>query len=191
MIFDLSLYDANFFEWHLKYAREYSINTMDWYVETFHPKSVVDFGCGIGSYLESAHNHGLSVTGFDISPIAKDFTPKSLHPFCYYKDCTKPISIEPADCVISFETAEHIDPYGTDQFVLNLVNATGKHLLFTAAPPGQDGTGHINLHPKEYWIGLFSKHLTLDIETTQVISDKWRDLGAPDYICNNLIVFKK
>jgi hypothetical protein len=95
------------------------------------------------------------------------------------------------DCVLSFETAEHIDPDGTDQFILNLVNATGKHLLFTAAPPGQDGCGHINLHPKEFWIGKFINHLTYDDEMSATISKAWRKLGAPNYICDNLIVFKR
>ena len=53
-IFDIDLYNDEFFEWHLKYAREYSMVTMDWLLEFVPFKSVVDFGCGIGSYLESA-----------------------------------------------------------------------------------------------------------------------------------------
>jgi 2-polyprenyl-3-methyl-5-hydroxy-6-metoxy-1,4-benzoquinol methylase len=190
MTFDLSLYNEDFFAWHLEHARAYSIKTMDWYIDTYQPSDVVDFGCGIGSYLESAYKKSRKVLGFDISPYAKDFTPYYLHPFITYMDCTRPINCGPFDCVISFETAEHIDPSGTTQFVLNLVNATGKHLLFTAAPPGQEGTGHINLHPKQYWINIFAKYLTFDVPATVKISDKWRELGAPNYICDNLIVFK-
>lgn len=189
MIFDISLYNDEFFEWHLKYAREYSIKTMDWYIETFRPQSVVDFGCGIGSYLESAHNHKVFYHGYEISIEAAKYTPEHIQHRIQYWDCTTPIHHYRTGCVISFETAEHIEPSGTDQFIQNLVNATGRHLLFTAAPPGQEGTGHINCHPKEYWKELFSKHLTFDEALTKQISDKWRELGAPDYICNNLIVF--
>jgi hypothetical protein len=42
-MFDLNLYNDEFFLWHLTYAREYSIKTMDWYIDTFKPNSVVDF----------------------------------------------------------------------------------------------------------------------------------------------------
>ena len=54
MSFDLSLYNDEFFQWHYKYARIYSIQTMNWFLDKFTVNSVVDFGCGIGSYLECA-----------------------------------------------------------------------------------------------------------------------------------------
>jgi cyclopropane fatty-acyl-phospholipid synthase-like methyltransferase len=191
--FDISLYNEEFFEWHLKYAREYSIKTMDWFIEKYKPQSVIDFGCGIGSYLESAHNHGLPFWGFDISPSAKKYTPDHIQLYIFYADCATDMDFHfHADCVISFETAEHIDPDGTDQFIQNLVNATGKWLLFTAAPPGQEGCGHINCHPKAFWVDKFLDHKLIwaaKMETD--ISDNWRRLGAPNYICDNLIVFKR
>lgn len=187
-VFDISLYNDDFFEWHLKHAREYSIKTMDWYIEKYKPRSVIDIGCGIGSYLESASDHGLFFFGFEISESAYKYTPEKIATRVCYMDCTNLINIGQVDCVVSFETAEHIEPSGTEQFVSNLIRATGKHLLFTAAPPGQLGTGHINLHPREFWIKQFAKELTYDEALTKDISDNWRILGAPDYICNNLIV---
>lgn len=188
-MFDISLYNDEFFEWHLKHAREYSIKTMDWYIEKYRPLSVVDFGAGIGSYLESAYNHDITCLGFEISEYAKKYTPDYIkHLVMYGTDCTLPIDVGKPYTVISFETAEHIEPSGTDQFVLNLLKSTGKHLLFTAAPPGQLGTGHINMHPREFWIEQFTKELNYDEDLTKDISDNWRILGAPDYICNNLIV---
>jgi cyclopropane fatty-acyl-phospholipid synthase-like methyltransferase len=190
-MFDISLYNEEFFEWHVKHAREYSIKTMDWYIQKYKPMSVVDFGCGIGSYLESAFNHNLSIKGFDISEVAQKYTPEKLWKYIDYYDCTIPMYRTLCDTVLSFETAEHISPEGTKQFVKNLAMFTGKHLLFTAAPPGQEGTGHINLRPKEFWIDQFSKELTFDGELTKDISTNWRRLGAPDYICNNLITFHR
>lgn len=187
--FDISLYNDEFFEWHLKYAREYSIRTMDWYIEKYKPRHVVDFGAGIGSYLESACNHDLFIRGYEISPVANKYTPYDVKPYVFYQDCTLPVDDGTLyDTVLSLESAEHIEPSGTDQFISNLIQATGKHLLFTAAPPGQLGTGHINLRPREFWIEQFTKTLAYDEALTKDISDNWRRLGAPDYICNNLIV---
>lgn len=191
MTFDLSLYDEEFFIWHKIHAREYSIRNMDWYIKNYKPESVVDFGAGIGSYLESAYNHNIRIAGFDISQQAKKHTPESIRPFIGCYDCTLPITIGTFDCVISFETAEHIDPAGTEQFIQNLINATGKRLLFTAAPPGQQGTGHINLRPKQFWIDAFSKELTYNEKLSREISSFWGLQGAPYYIVNNLIVFER
>lgn len=192
MTFDLSLYDEEFFIWHKIHTREYSIRNMDWYIKNYKPESILDIGCGIGSYLESAYNHGIPCTGIDISRKAQLHTPLEVRRFIRYEDCTKPrVFIKPFDTVISFETAEHIDPAGTDVFIQNLVFATGKRLLFTAAPPGQQGTGHINLRPKQFWIDEFSKHLTYNEKLSQEIASFWGLQGAPYYIVNNLIVFER
>lgn len=188
-MFDISLYNDEFFEWHLKHAREYSIKTMDWYIEKYKPVSVIDFGAGIGSYLESCDNHNVKCAGLEISPAALKYTPEHIRNRIFYLDCTKPIGYWGVfNTVISFETAEHIEPSGTNQFVENIISCTGGHMLFTAAPPGQLGTGHINLRPRQFWIEQFTKELKYDEDLTKDISDNWRILGAPDYICNNLIV---
>lgn len=192
MTFDLSLYDEEFFIWHKIHAREYSIRNMDWYIKNYKPESVLDIGAGIGSYLESAYNHGIQIRGYDISEAARKHTPEAIRPYIFYVDCTDPmLTIRPFDTVLSFETAEHIDPLGTDQFIQNLINATGKRLLFTAAPPGQQGTGHINLRPKQFWIDSFSKDLTYNEKLSREISSFWGLQGAPYYIVNNLIVFER
>lgn len=161
MTFDLSLYNEDFFLWHHKYVRESSIRAMNWYIKEYGPKSVIDFGCGIGSYLEPAFDKGLKIQGYDISDKARKYTPDRIAPFIEYRDCTKRITTGKFDCVISFETAEHIEPSGTDQFVDNILQAVGERLLFTAAPPGQLGTGHINLQPKEFWMDKFKSLINL------------------------------
>jgi len=189
--FDISLYDEDFFEWHVTHARKYSIRTMDWYIINYHPKSVIDFGCGIVSYLECAYDYDIKIKGYEISWEAVSHTPERIRPYIEYRDCTEPINAGIFDTVISFETAEHIEPEGTNQFILNLVNATGKTLLFTAAPLGQGGTGHINCRPKEFWIMELSDLLIYNDVLTGEISEAWEKLGAPWYIVKNLMVFSR
>ena len=189
--FDIKLYDREFFEWHYKNVHLQAVKCMQWYIGQYKPKSIVDFGCGIGSYLEPAWALFLKIKGYDISSEARPLTMHSLWPFIEYRDCTKPIDSGQYDCVISLETAEHLEPSGTDQFIKNLVNATGKTLLFTAAPPGQEGMGHINCRPKEFWIEEFSKHLTYNKELSDEIAAFWGIQGAPWYIVKNLLVFER
>ena len=170
--------------------------TMDWLLEFVPFRSVVDFGCGIGSYLESAFARNITkIKGYDIGgDYAKKYTPEHIQPFIEYLDCTKPMVTEKYDCVISFETAEHIEPSGTNQFCDNLVNALGEHgyLFFTGAPEGQDGCGHINCQSKAFWMLKFTeRNLEFDAVLTAVVYQEWKRLGAPNYICDNLLVFKR
>lgn len=199
-MFDINLYNDEFFSWHLQYAREYSIKTMDWYIDNFKPNSVADFGCGIGSYLESCYNKKVEkYVGYDIGgEYAKKYTPEYLHNSIHYLDCTLPIKTEQKyECVISFETIEHIEPIGSEVFIENLINATdeGKgKILFTGAPPEQDGCGHINCRYKEDWIQEFTKHdFIVDWRITNLVAENWRNLsvGCPNYILDNLIILSK
>ena len=193
--FDITLYNDDFFLWHILHAREYSIKNMDWYIDTYNPKSIVDFGCGIASYLESGFNKGVKILkGFDIGgEYAKKYTPIIVEEYVEYLDCTKEINCGKYDCVISFETAEHIDPNGTDSFLKNIINALSKdgRILFTAAPPGQEGTGHINCETKEFWLQKFyNLGHTLDQKMLSEIKHNWNIIGCPSYINENLLVLK-
>ncbi len=195
--FNLNDYDDRYFNWHYTNTKEYIIKTMKWYVSTYNPDSVIDFGCGVGFYLKTAFDNNINnLKGFDIGgEYAKKFTPEEVQGFIEYCDCTEPIKLTlKYDCVISIETAEHIEPLKTETFISNIVNAVSKTgtILFSAAKPGQNGTGHINLHEREFWIKKFKDHyLNYNDVLTKKISDNWRVLGAPNYVYENLIVFKK
>jgi len=193
--FDISHYDDRYFKWHKVNTRKYAIDTMNWYINEFKPLSVIDYGCGIGAYLEAALQNGLTnIKGFDIGgENVKKYTENSVLPYIEYIDCTLPLKTSKYDCCISLETAEHIETKFSEQFVTNIVNSTKETgtILFSAAQPGQNGSGHINCQPKEFWIEKFSLlSFVFDEKVTEYIKDNWSKLNAPKYIINNLIVFK-
>ena len=193
--FDISHYDDRYFKWHKDHTRDYAIRNMDWYVNQFKPQSVIDYGCGIGAYLESAlMNKITKLKGFDIGgDYVKKYTEKIVQPYIEYLDCTLPLATDEYDCTISLETGEHIEPSTTNQFVLNIVNSTKKTgtILFSAAQPGQGGSGHINCQTREFWMEKFKVHSFIyDKELTKYITGEWAKQKAPKYIINNLIVFK-
>jgi hypothetical protein len=140
--FDISLYNDEFFKWHQLHTIDYALKFMDWYIENYKPKSVIDFGCGLGTYLESAYNKKIiQIKGYEIGgEFARKYTPQHMQDFIQYIDCTLPLKFsknEKFDCVISIEVAEHIDPKNTEQYVKNMVSSMSKNakILFTAAPP--------------------------------------------------------
>lgn len=192
-LFDIGLYNDDFFQWHETHTKEYILSTMDWYMDVFKPETVVDFGCGNGYYLESACAKGADVFGFEIAkdkalPYISSSVVDSILPF----NICNIIEIgDRFDCVISIETAEHIEPLGTYQYIKNLINHCSKDgmILFTGAPEEQGGSGHINCKPKEEWLKLFEEQgATYNHELTEQIKIGWAD--SPAYIKSNLLVFK-
>lgn len=205
--FDIALYNDEFFAWHKQYAEGYSITNMDWLLVSnlcnneYHIQNVVDVGCGIGSYLQSAIDHKKSVLGIEIAlDYAKKYMREDVFNSCVQLDFTseevhKQLRVfNKYDLVMSFEVAEHIEPDKSEIFVKNLVSLLNQDglLLFTAAPPGQLGCGHINCRPKEYWLELFLSHgLVYQRPIERLIALNWAQQGCPSYIADNLMVFVK
>jgi 2-polyprenyl-3-methyl-5-hydroxy-6-metoxy-1,4-benzoquinol methylase len=193
--FNIKDYDERYFKWHKDHTRDYAIRTMDWYIDTYKPKSIIDYGCGIGAYLESGLNNNINkLKGFDIGgDYVKKYTESRVQPFIEYLDCTKPLETEKYDCSISLETGEHIETQYSEQFIKNITKSTEENgvILYSAAQPGQPGTGHINCQPKEFWVKIFNSfNFFVDEDLTKHISSNWSSFGAPYYIVNNLIVLR-
>ena len=195
--FDGSVYDNRYFKWHNDNARKYSLSSMKWVLTEYDIHSVVDFGCGIGSYIEAAVNYGLeNVKGYEYATdSAKNSTPPHIQKYIDYgTDCTQSLITKQYDCVISIEVAEHIDPSGSDMFVNNIVKSMNDDgvIIFSAAQPNQGGSGHINCQPRDFWINKFNnKGMSLNTDMYNDIKIKWESLGVPFYILNNFFVLHK
>ncbi len=191
MIFDKSIYDHEFYEWHDRHVHEMMYAAGLKFVTHYKPESLVDFGCGIGSYLLAAHDLKVKVKGYEIGGNdAKIFTNVRVREFVEFDtDITKPIGVFRNDMSFCIEVAEHIEPTGSQQLINNIVGATKRLCVFSAAPKSQDGTGHINTHSKGYWIHLFEQGgMKYNEKQTKVLKELWND--GPDYVLKNLMVFK-
>lgn len=124
------------------------------------PKSVVDFGCGVGTFLHCFKNNGVSeVLGLDGTWADKQLLNKFLNSNEFKEvDLENKIALPTRyDLVVSVEVAEHLSASAADTFVQNLVNA-GEVILFSAAIPLQGGQNHINEQWLDYWEEKFAQH---------------------------------
>ena len=130
-------------------------------VDIFQPKSVVDFGCGLGTFLYCFKELGVQrVTGMDGAWVDKNLLKKYLEADEFIEtDLQKPDldCKERFDLAISVEVAEHLSPETADRFIENVVSLSD-NIVFSAAIPGQGGQGHINEQWPSYWIPKFEKH---------------------------------
>lgn len=121
-------------------------------------RSCVDFGCGVGAWLFAVRDHikAVDVLGLDFGEPAKEQL--KINPGEYRKtDLSEPVILDKKyDLCISLEVAEHIDPAKADVFIDNLTKASDI-ILFSAALPGQGGTGHVNEQRLSYWVEKFAQ----------------------------------
>jgi hypothetical protein len=119
------------------------------------PDSVVDFGCGDGSFLRWFAEAGSQrLTGIDAngpSDWAEQVQGQHIR-----ADLTQPVQLrERYDLAVCLEVAEHLPASAAGVLVDSLCSASDR-IVFSAAPPGQGGTGHINERPMGYWCDLFA-----------------------------------
>jgi SAM-dependent methyltransferase len=123
----------------------------------FQPASVVDVGCGRGTWLKACHELGSKrLFGLD-----GDWNSQSLmaDDAIQFKGARldQPFSVpQTFDLAISLEVAEHLPPSAAPDFVKSLAKASDV-ILFSAAYTKQGGTNHINEQPHTYWAHLFAE----------------------------------
>jgi hypothetical protein len=143
---------AEWFE-SLKWQHRWIEYMVGWWVGQYgKPKHVCDFGAGDGWWPFAFKQIGaIDCFAVELHKEAEEHIPKSV--YFVQSDLRNLFQIETVkfDLSICLEVAEHIPENCADTLALNLVRHTGDTLLFSAAGPGQKGTGHINLKPQEYW----------------------------------------
>ncbi len=125
-------------------------------IDTLAVRSVLDVGCGVGAWLLPYARRGVDVTGVDGDYVDRSLLLVDRDRFLA-RDIAKPFDLERTfDLVQSLEVAEHVPLKDSDTLVDNLVRH-GKHVLFSAAVPGQGGENHVNEQPYEFWRDRFAE----------------------------------
>jgi SAM-dependent methyltransferase len=126
-------------------------------IDLLRPRSVVDVGCGHGTWLAAFQECGITdLTGID-GPWVK--TQDLLINSTQYRsfDLAQPFGLERRfDLALSLEVAEHLPPASAASFVDSLVRLAPV-VLFAAAIPGQGGVMHVNEQWPGYWVALFNE----------------------------------
>jgi SAM-dependent methyltransferase len=124
------------------------------------PESVVDLGCGRGSWLQAFKDHGVAkVVGYDGSWNSQE---KMVDQAIAFRpaDLSMPIETidrERFDLAISVEVAEHIVASSASTFIDSLTRLSDI-VLFGAAYIKQGGAHHVNEQQQTYWADLFLAH---------------------------------
>ncbi|MBO5468262.1 MAG: methyltransferase domain-containing protein [Lachnospiraceae bacterium] len=150
-------------------------------------ESVIDFGCGVGTWLREAKKIGAKqVKGLDGDYVNRKYLVIAQNEFVATNLSQKVNLNEKYDLAISLEVAEHLPKQRAKSFVDDLCNASDV-VLFSAAIKDQGGGGHINEQRMSYWIDLFDKrgYRVNDIIRPLI----WNDRRIPVWYRQNIVVF--
>ncbi len=158
-------------------------------LDIFSPKSVIDIGCGLGSWLKVFKELGVNdILGVDGEYVKRNLLNIKKNEFIS-ADLSKKFNIKKKyDLVLSLEVAEHIPEKNSDTFIENLVNH-GNLILFSAAIPFQCGQNHLNEQWPEYWDTKFKKfgYSVYDIIRPKI----WDNEKIEYYYRQNMFVYAK
>lgn len=147
-------YDLTFFSKQRSGAARSAHVVVPLILEKFQVQSVIDVGCGVGSWLRMFIEHGVSdVTGLDGDYVNRESL-EIPREFFHATELTADFSItRQYDLACSLEVAEHLPADAGSRLVAKLCQAAPV-VLFSAAIPGQGGTAHIN----EAWVDEWRQH---------------------------------
>ena len=160
-------------------------------MELFSPESVIDVGCGIGTWLNVFKKYGISkVKGIDSHYVNRKLLFQNIqeHEFVGF-DLSAPFDLkERFDLLICLEVAEHLSIYSAKRFVESLCKHSNT-ILFGAAVPGQWGQNHLNEQWAEYWIDLFKSNGYFLIDAVRPLI--WHNKQVEWWYKQNTLVFTK
>lgn len=150
-------YDADFYQALREGAQKSAAVIVPMVLQYVQPRSIVDVGCGTGTWLSVFGEYGISdILGIDGTHVNKEMLeiPERCFLTC---DLTAPLRLDRQfDLVVCLEVAEHLPPASARMFVETLVGL-GPLILFSAAIPLQGGTHHVNEQWPDYWAAHFKR----------------------------------
>ncbi|TQE98475.1 MAG: class I SAM-dependent methyltransferase [Spiribacter salinus] len=180
------IYDSSFYESQRGGSERSAKVIVPIILETFSVESVVDFGCGVGSWLKEFADAGISeILGLEGGDVPAEVLKIPREKF-QIADFTKDISVRSFDLSIALEVAEHLPECFADHFVRLLTDAAPV-VMFSAAIPGQGGTHHVNERWQSYWCEKFAQHnyVPLDVIRPKI----WDNELIPFWYRQNRLVF--
>ncbi len=148
-------YSADFFDSHRAGSASSAARMVPLILELTGAQSVIDVGCGIGTWLAEFSRRGAAeVMGVDGPWVNAS---QLLIPGERFKSANlaREIPVDRTfDLAISLEVAEHLPESSADRFVESLTRLAPM-VVFSAAIPMQGGTDHVNEQWPAYWSAKF------------------------------------
>jgi SAM-dependent methyltransferase len=189
------IYNPLIMLWFHRRALEAAPTVVDTFERLFPgARSYVDVGAGSGAFAAAALRRGHATQACENSRLLRWLARRQgvdSRPFDLASE--PPARLDgPFDLVYCFEVAEHVAPDFSDRLVAMIANQA-QVAVFTAAHPGQGGTGHVNEQPRKYWIERFKRagmRYRPDLSASAAEGFQG-DFRASEWLVPNVMVFER
>jgi SAM-dependent methyltransferase len=152
-----SVYDTQFYDDQAAGSSASSAEFVPYILELSRAKSVVDVGCGVGTWLRTYAQSGVpDILGFDGTWVDKSRLYIPQDKFRAVDLLQLPQPERRFDLAQSLEVAEHLPHSHAAKFV-EFLTQMSDIVVFSAASPHQGGTDHINERWPSYWRDHFER----------------------------------
>ena len=191
--YSAEIYDKEWFE-GLAWQHHWIQQLMGWLVGVLGRfESSLDLGAGHGYWSYVLSEMGADAYAVEVSKDAIAVMPEQVQ--CLIHDLREPLDLHRMyDLVLCIEVAEHLPEESADILCDTIARHCKYATVFTAAPPGQGGHGHINCQPPEYWINkLAARGLVHAEEWTEYARAAWKSIlgDSLPWLSHNVMVFAK
>jgi SAM-dependent methyltransferase len=183
-----SVYSSSFYATYAEESQGSAREVLAIVNRMLRPQSVVDVGCGIGTWLSVWAELGVTdLLGIDGEYVraADLMIPRDKFRAMNLEKVHPPYERQ-FELVESLEVAEHLSQEKAEEFVAFLC-WLGPVVLFSAAIPYQDGEHHVNEQWPEYWAELFSRQGYAVVDAIRPLI--WENPRVAYYYAQNALVF--
>jgi SAM-dependent methyltransferase len=158
-------------------------------LELVSPRSIVDVGCGVGTWLKAAAELGVQdLSGLDGAYVDRALLQIRREQFTAI-DLTQPFRVERTfDVALSLEVAEHLPEASAQSFIESLTRLAPV-ILFSAAIPHQMGAHHMNEQWQTWWVERFARvgFIAVDCMRRRV----WDDPSVEWWYAQNMLLIAR
>lgn len=182
-----SLYSRDFYEGQSTSSFDAGAAMLPPVLSLVRPSSMIDIGCGVGTWLAAAEALGVPrLVGVE-GPWVTPRQLKSERIVLVTHDLERPLPVsESFDLAMSVEVAEHLSAGRAEALVAELC-ARAPVVLFGAAIPGQGGVNHINEEWQSVWAARFA---ALDFQSVDLLRPTfWQRSEIPVHYRQNTLLY--
>lgn len=183
----LEPYDKPFFAGFRPGMRRSAHAVLPRLLELVPARSLVDIGCGAGTWLRAAADLGVldtaGVDGHWVAPTDLEIPADAFRAV----DLAGPVTFDHRyDVALCLEVAEHLPQTSAAALVASAADAAPV-VAFSAAIPGQGGRGHVNEQWPAYWAERFAEHGYEPVDALRPVL--WEDQEVEWWYAQNTIIY--
>jgi SAM-dependent methyltransferase len=180
-------YTQDFYQHYIEESRGSARHLLPHVLRMFSPASVIDVGCGVGTWLSVFRELGVAqILGVDGDYVERGQLLIDPDAFLSH-NLSEPLRLDRQfDLAVSLEVAEHI-PEARSQVFVESLTSLAPLVLFSAAIPFQGGDDHVNEQWPDYWVARFAERNFVAYDCIRALV--WDDPSVAYYYAQNAFMF--